>query len=161
MSAARAKLLRRESMATAVPNLTRGLNQTLSDLITLDLSIRQARRNLTDTPAQDVHRFLDSLADAAREGGNRIAARSMRLGHKPDLWTETAARMRALRLVAVEQPHQEDVYPIFEQFLEAIIARLHVNISASDSDLVTQSLMVCLADRLDTITWAFRARRAA
>ena len=148
-------------MATIKSDVAQALDQTLSDLITLDLAVRQARGNLTGTRFGDVHRFLGGLGDVAREAGNRIAARSMQLGYNPNLWAEMAARKSALRLVDQKQLHDTDAYSAFEQILATITTRLIANISAADCDLVTQSLMIGLADRLDNIAWTIHARSAA
>jgi DNA-binding ferritin-like protein len=146
-------------MAKTKSDVAQALDQTLSDLITLDLAVRQARGNLGG--ALNVHRLLDGLADAARDAGNRIAARSMQLGHNPNLWAETTARKSALRLVDHQPLSDTGAYSAFEQILGTITARLFANIRASDCDLVTQSLLMDLAERLDNIAWTARARAAA
>ena len=148
-------------MTIANSDLAHALDQTLSDLITLDLAVRQARRNLANKCFHDVHRLLDGLAATAREVGNRIAARSIRLGHNPSLWAETAARRNALRSVDVDPLCDADAYSAFEQILEVITSRLVVNIDESACDLVTQGLMINLFDRLETVAWKVRARHAA
>jgi hypothetical protein len=133
----------------------------LSDLITLDLTVRQVCQNLAGTPLHSAQRLLDGLADVVRDSGNRIAARSTLLGHNPHLWSETAARKSALRLVDVEPPCDFDAYSAFEQILETITARLAANIRAIDCDLVTQGLLISLSDRLDNLAGTIRARAAA
>ena len=147
-------------MAKTKSDVAQALDQSLSDLITLDLAVRQARGNLGGAP-HHVHHLLDGLADAARDAGNRIAARSMQLGHNPNLWAETNARKSALRLVDLQPLSDTGAYSAFEQILGTITARLIANIRASDCDLVTQSLLMDLADRLDNIAWTVRARAAA
>jgi starvation-inducible DNA-binding protein len=141
--------------------VAQGLDQTLSDLITLDLTVRQARQNLAGRPSRSVQRLLDGLVDAAREAGNRIAARSTQLGHNPNLWSETAARRKALRLVDADALSDADTYSAFEQILDTITARLSANIRATDCDLVTQGLLIDFADRLDNLAWTIRPRSAA
>ena len=148
-------------MATIKSEVAQALDQTLSDLITLDLAVRQARGNLAGARFGDVHRFLGGLADVAREAGNRTAARSLQLGCNPNLWAETSARKCALQLVGRQPLNDTDAYSAFEQILETITARLIANISASDCDLVTQGLLIALTDRLDNIAWTIRARSAA
>ena len=149
------------TMATTKSDVAHALDQTLSDLITLDLAVRKARGNVFDTPFHNVHRLLDGLADIAREAGNHIAARSIQLGHNPSLWVETVARKRVLRLVDTQPLRDTDAFSAFEQIIETLTTRLMTNISASDCDLVTQALLIGLADRLDHIAWTIRARSAA
>jgi DNA-binding ferritin-like protein len=142
-------------------DVAQALDQTLSDLITLDLAVRQARTHLSAASFEGMRRLLDSLADIPREAGNRLASRSMQLGHCPKLWAETASRKSALRLVAHKPLHDDEACSAFEQILDAITRRLVVNINASDCDLVTQALMMSLADRLDNIVWRIRTPSAA
>lgn len=149
-------------MATTNSDVAHALNQTLSDLITLDLTIRQARRHLAGTPVHNLHLLLDGLITVARDAGNRIASRSIQLGHHyPNLWEETAARKKALRLIDVEPLRDQDAYRAFGQILDTINSRLTVNVRSSDCDLVTQALLIGLADQLDNVAWTIRARSAA
>ncbi|MEO8696467.1 MAG: ferritin-like domain-containing protein [Acidimicrobiales bacterium] len=142
-------------------DVAHALDQTLSDLITLDLVVRQARGNLVGMRLHRSHLLLDQLADVARESAKGIAARSMTLGHKTDLWADTATRKNALRSVDVKPLRESDAIAAFENLLETITTRLHVNIDVSARDLVTQGLLIRLADRIENLAWMMHLRAAA
>ena len=137
------------------------LDETLSDVLTLDLAVRQGRRNCSGKGFSTAQRFLDGLADAAREAGHGLAARSVHLHHMPSLWEETTARQHALRLVGSETFSEAETLSAFTQILASITRRLTANIRATDCDLVTQALLIRLSVRLDTIAETIHSRRAA
>ena len=149
------------AMAMTNADVAHALDQTLSDLITLDLVVRKARGNLVGRNSYDVHRLLHGLADTAREAGNGIAVRAMTLGYRPRMWEEAIERKDALRSVDTKPLRDGELFSAFGQMLETIALRLHANISASACDLVTQALLIGLADRLENLAWMTHARTAA
>jgi DNA-binding ferritin-like protein len=154
---------RRSSAASRAldPAVANALDQTLSDLLTLDLVIRQARRHLARSSAFELHRLVGGLADVAREVGNGIAARSLQLGHNANLWAETTARRDAVRLMEALPSSDAATYSAFALILDSITDRLEANIRATDCDLVTQSLLIRLADRFANCAWAVHTPPAA
>jgi starvation-inducible DNA-binding protein len=138
-------------------DLARALDQTTADLINLSLVAKHAHWNLVGPGFGSLHLLLDELADVAREGGDRVAERSMTLGRNPDGRPETVAERNSLTSLDAGPINDAEMIDSFGPILEIVTTRLFASISASSCDLITQGVFIDVAERLERLAWMIRA----
>jgi starvation-inducible DNA-binding protein len=133
------------------------LERTVTDLINLGLAAKQAHWNVVGPGFSNLHLLLDTLADAAREGGDRVAERFVTLGCSPDGRVGTVAASNPLPVLDPGPLRDTDAVHLFGEILEIITTRLYESIGVAASDLVTQGILIGAVERLETIAWMIRA----
>ncbi|WP_019813827.1 Dps family protein [Saccharomonospora saliphila] len=137
------------------------LQSTLVDLVDLGLVAKQAHWNVVGKNFRSVHLQLDELTSAARTYTDEVAERANAIGVSPNGKAKTVSESSGL-------PEYPDNWQTTDQTVDAIvdilsqlIARIRVRIDETDkSDLVTQDMLIEIAQELEKQHWMWQAQQA-
>lgn len=153
----------RTAVKSALPEEARrvtceALQETLTDLLGLSLTGKQAHWNIVGPRFRSVHLQLDEVVNAARGFADTVAERAAALGVPPDGRPETVASDFALPSPKEGRLRDSDVVQLMVESLEKAIGRLRERIDATEkSDLVTQDLLIGITAELEKQRWMFDA----
>ena len=135
------------------------LEDTLTDLIALGMLAKHAHWNVAGPTFTAVHALLDDIADLARDAADRVAERSVTIGHHPDGRASTIARDSVLPGLDAGPIADRDAIAAFENILETVTARLRGAIAAAGDDPVTQDVITGITAELEKQAWIVGAHR--
>ena len=136
------------------------LQPLLVELVDLGLTAKQAHWNVTGPFFRPLHAQLDELADDARTWADMVAEREVAIGQPSDARIETVAAQTPL-------PAFPDGFVEDGKVVAAIVARLDEIIERTRSridrlgslDLVSQDMVIEIAQGLDKHRWMFAAQQ--
>jgi starvation-inducible DNA-binding protein len=135
------------------------LQATLVDMIDLSLLGKQAHWNVVGPLFKTVHEHLDEVVDTARKYSDEVAERAVALGVNPDGSAATVANESPLRSLAPAWVPTDDAVAAVVDALDTITGRLRERIAVLDeADLVTQDLIIEIADAIEQHRWMFSAQ---
>jgi starvation-inducible DNA-binding protein len=135
------------------------LDAALADLLDLSLLAKQAHWNVTGPRFRSLHELFDELASVARASADRVAERSVTLGHAPDARVETVTRLSSLPTLDSGPQTDRATLVAFAAILDAMISRLYALLEAFASDLVTVDLSTSVLAEIERFAWMFRAQQ--
>jgi starvation-inducible DNA-binding protein len=135
------------------------LQSTLVDLIDLSLVAKQAHWNLVGRQFHDVHLHLDELVSLARKYTDDVAERAAAIGVPPDGRAVTVSSHSGIPSMKEGWVKDRDVIKhVFESVdVAARRVRTHINETA-ENDLVTQNMLIELAEELEKTRWMWQAQ---
>jgi starvation-inducible DNA-binding protein len=134
------------------------LDGALADLLDLGLLAKHAHWNLVGPRFRSMHLLLDELADTARESADRIAERSVTLGHSADGRAATIAVLSSLPRLEPGALRDVDTIKAFGNILDAVTIRIHEVLEAFEKDLVTVDLFTGVLSAIERYAWMLRAQ---
>ncbi|CAM3059464.1 DNA starvation/stationary phase protection protein [Saccharomonospora xinjiangensis] len=137
------------------------LQSTLVDLIDLSLIAKQAHWNVVGKNFRSVHLQLDELTSAAREFMDKVAERANAIGVSPNGKAKTVTESSGLPDYPDNWQSTDMTVDRIVEILDRLIQRLRVRIDETDkSDLVTQDLLIEIAEELEKQHWMWQAQKA-
>lgn len=139
----------------------KALQSTLVDLIDLHLVAKQAHWNVVGPFFRSVHYQLDELVNTARQYADDVAERSVTLGMPPDGRAGTVYETSGAPRFGEGWKSDHEVIQAITTTLAELISRLRPRIDETDkTDLVTQDLLIQIADALEKAHWMWQAQLA-
>ncbi|MBK0865543.1 MAG: DNA starvation/stationary phase protection protein [Saccharopolyspora sp.] len=139
----------------------KALQGTLLDMIDLHLVAKQAHWNVVGRSFRTVHLQLDELVSAARGFADDVAERAASLGVPPDGRASTVAEGSGVPTFEKGWRQDRDVIEAVVESLEKIIRRMRGRIDETDkTDLVTQDMLISIAQELEKTHWMWQAQLA-
>ena len=136
------------------------LQDSLVDLIDLHLLAKQAHWNLTGRNFRSIHLQLDEVVDLAREHADTVAERAVAIGFNPDGRARTVAEGTKVHQLDAGHLQDDKVVAAITDILAAMIQRFRARIETTDEpDLVSQDLLITVAQDLEKQHWMFEAQR--
>jgi starvation-inducible DNA-binding protein len=136
------------------------LQDSLIDLVDLHLLGKQAHWNLTGRSFRSVHLQLDELVALARDHADTLAERAVAIGVNPDGRARTVAETTKVHQMDAGYLQDDKVIAAITDILAEMIQRFRARIEATDdTDLVTQDLLIKVAQDLEKQHWMFEAQR--
>lgn len=136
------------------------LQPVLVDLIALGLNGKQAHWHVRGRHFTPLHEQLDGLVDDARNYADEVAERLVALGVAVDGRAHTVAE--ATTTFPEGFLADDKVIALIVDELEGIIERIRGTLDdLDDLDLVSQDLMIQLAQVLEKHSWMFAAQKDA
>ncbi|MCO5992356.1 Dps family protein [Actinoallomurus rhizosphaericola] len=136
------------------------LQESLVDLVDLHLLGKQAHWNLTGRNFRSLHLQLDELVDLARAHADTVAERAVAIGVNPDGRARTVAETTKVHQLDAGYLQDDKVVAAITDLLAQMIQRFRDRIETTDdSDLVTQDLLIAVAQDLEKQHWMFEAQR--
>jgi starvation-inducible DNA-binding protein len=137
------------------------LQATLVELTELHLQGKQAHWNVTGPNFRSVHLELDEIVDAARLSADRVAERIVTIGLAPDGRAATVAASQPFDPFPAGSIGTAQVVERIGSMIDELAARLHERIDRlGESDLVSQGILVSVAEELEKQAWMLRAQLA-
>lgn len=137
------------------------LQATLSDLIDLSLTSKQAHWNVVGTRFRSAHEQLDEVTAAARSFIDSVAERASAIGVSPNGKAKTVVANSGLPEYPDNWQSVESTVAAITDRLATLIERLRERIDATDkSDPVTQDLLIAIAQELEKQHWMWQAQQA-
>jgi starvation-inducible DNA-binding protein len=136
------------------------LQDSLVDLIDLHLLAKQAHWNLTGRNFRSIHLQLDEVVDLAREHADTVAERAVAIGQNPDGRARTVADHTKVHQLESGWLPDDKVIAAVTDMLGEMSGRFRERIEITDeSDLVTQDILIAVAQDLDQQHWMFAVQR--
>lgn len=136
------------------------LQDSLVDLIDLHLSAKQAHWNLTGRNFRPIHLQLDEVVDLARDHADTVAERAVAIGVNPDGRARTVAEHSRVQQLETGYLPDDKVVAAITDMLGEMSRRFRDRIEITDdTDLVTQDLLIAVAQDLDKQHWMFAVQR--
>ncbi|MEV5751985.1 DNA starvation/stationary phase protection protein [Actinoallomurus sp. NPDC052308] len=136
------------------------LQESLVDLVDLHLLGKQAHWNLTGRNFRSLHLQLDELVDLARAHADTVAERAVAIGVNPDGRARTVADTTKVHQLDAGYLQDDKVVAAVTDLLAQMIQRFRDRIETTDdSDLVSQDLLIAVAQDLEKQHWMFEAQR--
>jgi starvation-inducible DNA-binding protein len=136
------------------------LQDSLVDLIDLHLYAKQAHWNLTGRNFRPIHLQLDDVVDLAREHADTVAERAVAIGVNPDGRSRTVAEHTRVQQLETGFLPDDKVVAAITDTLGEMGSRFRERIQITDdTDLVTQDLLIAVAQDLDKQHWMFAVQR--
>ncbi|MEU6129293.1 DNA starvation/stationary phase protection protein [Saccharopolyspora sp. NPDC047091] len=139
----------------------KALQGTLLDMIDLHLVAKQAHWNVVGRFFRDVHLQLDELVSVARGFADDVAERAAALGISPDGRAATVAEASGVPRFESGWRSDKEVITAIVDALAVVIRRLRGRIDETDkTDLVSQDLLIAIAQELEKSHWMWQAQLA-
>jgi starvation-inducible DNA-binding protein len=136
------------------------LQESLVDLIDLHLLAKQAHWNLKGRNFRSIHLQLDEVVDLAREHADTLAERAAAIGVNPDGRARTVADSTKVRQLDPGYLQDDKAVAATTDILAEMSKRFRDRIKTTDeTDLVTQDLLISVAQDLEKQHWMFEAQR--
>jgi starvation-inducible DNA-binding protein len=136
------------------------LQATLVDLIDLHLVGKQAHWNVFGKNFRSAHLQLDELVDTARNYADDVAERANAIGVSPNGKAKTVESSTGLPEYPDNWQTVESTVDAVVEILGALIKRLRDRIDETDkTDLVTQDLLIAIAQELEKTHWMWQAQQ--
>jgi len=137
------------------------LQATAVDLIDLALIGKQAHWNVVGPRFLSTHLQLDELVNTARTYADAVAERANAIGVSPNGKAKTVVETSGLPEYPDGWRDVETTVAAIVDILAALIRRLRRRIDETDkSDLVTQDLLIEIAQALEKAHWMWQAQQA-
>lgn len=137
------------------------LQATLSDLVDLSLIAKQAHWNVVGPRFRSAHLQLDELTSTARGFVDSVAERANAIGISPNGKAKTVTETSGMPEYPDNWQSVENTVAAIVETLATLIERIRERIDTTDkSDLVTQDLLIAIAQELEKQHWMWQAQQA-
>ncbi|MGH8935017.1 MAG: Dps family protein [Acidimicrobiia bacterium] len=137
------------------------LQSTLVELLDLTLQGKQAHWNVTGPGFRPLHLQLDEMVDEYRAWTDQVAERMAAIGVAPDGRARTVAEDSPLSELSADALADRQVLELFSERLGAAAARIRPRLEhLGGVDLVSQDLLIEIAEGLEKQLWMVRAQLA-
>ncbi len=138
------------------------LTPVLHDLIALSVNGKQAHWHVRGANFMGVHEFLDAVVEHAQDAADEVAERVVALGLPVDGRIGTVAeRTTTPEMSPGFQQSVDTVAEVVAQ-LDATLATVNAAVKALDDiDLVSQDIVIAIAQQLDKDRWFLFSHYAA
>lgn len=137
------------------------LQATLADLIDLSLIAKQAHWNVVGKNFRSAHLQLDELVATARKFVDEVAERASAIGVSPNGKAKTVAKSSGMPEYPENWQSVEATVDAIVETLGTMIRRVRQRIDETDkTDLVTQDLLIEMAEELEKEHWMWQAQQA-
>jgi starvation-inducible DNA-binding protein len=137
------------------------LQSTLTELIDLTLIAKQAHWNVVGPHFRSLHLHLDELVAVARKHTDEVAERATAIAVSPNGKASTVAETSGLPSFPDGWTSDVDTIERMVTLLAEMIKRLRMRIDETDkADLVTQDLLIAVAQDLEQQHWMWQAQQA-
>jgi starvation-inducible DNA-binding protein len=137
------------------------LQATLVDLVDLSLIAKQAHWNVVGSNFRSAHLQLDELVTTARQYVDEVAERANAIGISPNGKAKTVVESSGIPQYPDNWQSVESTVAAIVAILGELIGRLRKRIDETDkSDLVTQDLLIEIAQELEKQHWMWQAQTA-
>lgn len=134
------------------------LQQTLVDLISLELQGKQAHWNIYGPSFRSLHLALDEVVAVVRTQLDEVAERLAQIGANPDGRAETVAETTILEPIDAGPLHDDKTYVQMAEKIQAVSDKVKESIKpVDDLDPVSGDLLISTAQALDLQGWFLRA----
>ena len=141
--------------------VARDLQGMLVDLVELALIGKQAHWNVEGRDFRSVHLFLDELVESWRDVADEVAERAVAIGAAPDGRAETVAGSSEMDPLPAGALSDVAVIDAIAVRLAGVVSRTRERIGrTSESDPVSEDLLITVAGTLEKQLWMVRAQRA-
>ena len=136
------------------------LQSLLVDLIALGLNGKQLHWHVTGPIFKPVHEQLDEIIADTREYADRIAERSVTLGHTVDGRPSTVGKDSMLE--ELEPGWIDAIYAVdaYAEQLHGVIHRARIAVDQLDDEKITQDLLITILHGLEKHLWMLQAQVA-
>lgn len=139
----------------------RALQGTLVDLVDLHLVAKQEHWNVIGRFFRSVHLQLDELVTSARGFADDVAERAATIGVPPDARASTVSQDTHIADPGAGWRSSQEVIEQVVAALGKVIARIRARIDETDkTDLVSQDLLISIAQSLEKTHWMWEAQLA-
>jgi starvation-inducible DNA-binding protein len=151
----------RPATSAATLAVAMDLQATLVELTELSLQGKQAHWNVIGPNFRSVHLELDEIVDAARLSADRVAERIVTIGLSPDGRAATVAAGQPFEPFPSGSIGTAQVVELIGSLIDELADRLHERIDRlGESDLVSQGILVSVAEELEKQAWMLRSQLA-
>lgn len=145
-------------MKKADPVVVDALQQTLVDLIALELQGKQAHWNIHGPSFRSLHLALDEVVGVARTQLDEVAERLAQIGANPDGRPETVAATTTLAPIDGGALEADKTYLLMSEKVQAVSDAVKEVIKpVDDVDPVSGDLLIGASEALDVQAWFLRA----
>ncbi len=145
-------------MAGTDSTVANALQQSLVDLIALELQSKQAHWNIRGASFRSLHLALDEVVDTARKLLDEVAERLAQIGGSPDGRAATVARDSVLDNIDDGPLQADKTYQLMAEKVQQVSDQIKSVISAVDDvDPVSGDLLISASGALDLQAWFLRA----
>lgn len=145
-------------MKKADPIVTDALQQTLVDLISVELQGKQAHWNIHGPSFRSLHLALDEVVGVARTQLDNVAERIAQIGESPDGRAETVAATTTLDPIDGGPLEADKTYLLMAEKVQAVSDKIKESIKpVDDVDPVSGDLLIAASEALDVQAWFLRA----
>ena len=134
------------------------LQQTLVDLIALELQAKQAHWNIKGPNFRALHLALDEVVSLVRNDLDEVAERLATIGGNPDGREATVAKTSSLDELESGDLPVDKTYEVMAQKVQAVCDKIRENLSeADDADPITGDLLITVVSGLEQQAWFLRS----
>ncbi len=145
-------------MKAADPVVTDALQQTLVDLIALELQAKQAHWNVRGPSFRSLHLALDEVVGAVRTQLDEVAERLAQIGGTPDGRAETVAATTILEPIDGGILETQKTFVVMSEKVQRVSDQVKQAIEAVDGlDPVSGDLLIGTSGALDLQAWFLRS----
>ncbi|MDO5728082.1 MAG: DNA starvation/stationary phase protection protein [Actinomycetaceae bacterium] len=138
--------------------VSEALQQTLVDLIALELQCKQAHWNIKGDRFRALHLALDEVVALARTDLDEVAERLATLGGTPDGRAETVAKTTVLDEIDGGVLAVDKTYQLMAEKIQQVCDKIRENIPGADeADPITGDLLIGVVGGLEQQAWFLRA----
>lgn len=142
----------------AESTVTHALQQSLVDLIALELQAKQAHWNVRGTHFRSLHLALDEVVTAARTQLDQVAERLAQIGGTPDGRPATVAAETILEEIDAGILQTDKAYALMAEKVQQVSDKIKESIApVDDADAVSGDLLIQTSAALDLQAWFLRA----
>lgn len=146
-------------MKEATPTVTNALQQSLVDLIALELQSKQAHWNVRGPQFRSLHLALDEVVATTRTQLDEVAERLAQVGGTPDGRPATVARDTILDEIDAGLLETGKAYQVMAEKVQQVSdnVKSFIEPTDEDGDAVTSDLLTAVAAALDLQGWFLRS----
>lgn len=130
------------------------LTPVVQDLVALAVNGKQAHWHVRGANFMGVHTFLDDVVQHAQDGADSLAERIVALGLPVDARIGTVAERTTTPQLSVGFQQSETTVREVVAQLDAVLETVYAAVKGLDDiDLVSQDLVIAIAEQLDKDRW--------
>lgn len=138
--------------------LADSLQQTLVDLIALELQCKQAHWNIKGDRFRSLHLALDEVVALVRTDLDEVAERLATIGGNPDGRAETVARTKSIGDIDSGDLAVDKTYVLMAEKIQAVCDKIRESLDEVDeADPISGDLLIGVVGGLEQQAWFLRA----
>lgn len=138
--------------------VTEALQQSVVDLIALELQSKQAHWNIRGEQFRSLHLALDEVVDQARTLADEVAERLAQVGGTPDGRPETVATTTVLAPIDAGILETGKTYVLMAEKVQQVSDKVKEAIKpVDDVDPVSGDILIATSEALDQQAWLLRS----
>ncbi len=140
------------------PVVADALQQTLVDMIALELQSKQAHWNIRGPRFRALHLALDEVVDVAREQADVVAERLAQIGGIPDGRPSTVDKTTTLEQIDFGLLEVDKTYQLMAEKIQTVSDKIKEAIDPVDEVChVSGDILIGAASALDLKAWLLRS----